>query len=369
MACPQAVQRPIGVCDDAHLDHSIAVYDADRRAHEADPHGIARPVELLVAGLSERDVVHAPPRHRRGHEFPHQQPRDRSVPVGKMIDVGLAQLGGGLLGCRHRDARKSRIGIQPAVQRRKQVGRQPEEVASPAIEIRDRLVGQAPVATQELRIGDLREIALACRVVGKPRQVDAFARVQLDELATRGGRDWKIADEGLDRPPIAPIPRNVVGHPVGGVAGDEPVGAESLAVKKTGTRQTEPGIQLLIEECAEALDLDAELAHEGIHRRRKIRLRRLQRLTAAVADQQPVADTELVAARMTAKFVVVVEDEDARIGPESRAVVMCGGQAADPGADHDAVVLLLYRQSADSIAFTLERHRVRGFKRAIVLAA
>ena len=56
----------------------------------------------------------------------------------------------------------------------------------------------------------------------------------------------------------------------------------------------------------------------------------MQRFTAAVADQQPVADAELVAARMTAKFVVIVEDEDARIRAESRAVVMRGGQAADP---------------------------------------
>ena len=249
------------------------------------------------------------------------------------------------------------------------MGWQPEEVAGPTIEVRDRLVGQTPVATQKLRIGDLREIVLACRVVGKLRQVDAPARVQLDELAARGRRDWKIADEGLDRPAIAPIPRDVVGHPVGGVAGDEPVGAESLAVEEAGARQTEPGIQLLIEERAEALGLDTELAHEGIHRRRKIRLRRLQCFAAAVADQQPVADPELVAARMTAKFVVIVEDEDARIGAESRAVVMRGGQAADPGADHDAVVLLLDRQSADPVLPAVERHRVRGLERTIVLAA
>ena len=54
---------------------------------------------------------------------------------------------------------------------------------------------------------------------------------------------------------------------------------------------------------------------------------------------------------------------------ESRAVVMRGGQAADPGADHDAVVLLLDGQSADPIAAALERHRVRGLERTIVLAA
>ena len=43
-----------------------------------------------------------------------------------------------------------------------------------------------------------------------------------------------------------------------------------------------------------------------------------------------VADPELVAARMTAKFVVIVDDEDARIGAESRTVVMSGGQPLIP---------------------------------------
>ena len=95
----------------------------------------------------------------------------------------------------------------------------------------------------------------------------------------------------------------------------------------------------------------------------------MQCFAAAIADQQAFADPELVAARMTAKFVVIVEDEDARIGAESRAVVMRGGQATDPGANHDAVVLLLDRQSADPVLPAVERHRVRGLERAIVLAA
>ena len=151
MACAQAVQRPIGVRDHADLDQSSPFTTRTTVLIEADPHRIARPVELLVARLREHDVVHAPPRHRRGHELAHQQPRDRGVAVREVIDVGLGQLGGRLLGCRHRDARKSRIRVEPAVQRRQQVGRQPEEVAGPTSEVRDRVVGQTPVATQELR--------------------------------------------------------------------------------------------------------------------------------------------------------------------------------------------------------------------------
>jgi hypothetical protein len=52
---------------------------------------------------------------------------------------------------------------------------------------------------------------------------------------------------------------------------------------------------------------------------------------------------ELVATRMAAELVVVVHDQDARIPAEALAVVMSRGQAADSGADDDAVVFLIDR--------------------------
>jgi hypothetical protein len=58
--------------------------------------------------------------------------------------------------------------------------------------------------------------------------------MHLEQLAARLRREREIADKSLERAAIAPVGRDVVRHPIGRVAGNEPVGAESLAVEETG---------------------------------------------------------------------------------------------------------------------------------------
>ena len=98
----------------------------------------------------------------------------------------------------------------------------------------------------------------------------------------------------------------------------------------------------------EALGVDAQGAQDATKLARVLDLGRHHRLRAAVAQQQPVADAELAAARVAAEIVVVVEDQDARpraalaIGPGRR-------EPRQPGADDDEIVGFLGFQLVDVV--------------------
>ncbi len=58
----------------------------------------------------------------------------------------------------------------------------------------------------------------------------------------------------------------------------------------------------------------------------------------AVGNPQLAARPELVALRVPAEIVVVVEDQDARVLVDARAIEVRGRETADPAADDDEVV-------------------------------
>ena len=71
-----------------------------------------------------------------------------------------------------------------------------------------------------------------------------------------------------------------------------------------------------------------------------IRSRALDGKCSAKAQHGPLAGVELVALGVSAKVVVIVEDENARLRPGSLAEEMGGGEAADAPTDDDQVIVL-----------------------------
>ena len=171
------------------------------------------------------------------------------------------------------------------------------------------------------------------------------------------------------RTPVAAIGRDVVTDPVRRVAGDQRVATEAVAIEEAGARQAEPGIERPVEVLAEAVGLDPERLHQCMHDGGEVCRGGLQRLAPAVADQPALADGELVAARVSAEVIVIVQHEDARVGTVALAVEPRCSQPADTPADDDAVELVVDRQAADAVLAMIERHAVRGLERAVVLAA
>ena len=116
--------------------------------------------------------------------------------------------------------------------------------------------------------------------------------------------------------------------------------------KNIAARQPERGIEPALEGGVEARDIDAERREQTLGDLAVERLGRLQRLAAAIADDQAAIEPKFVALGMAAEIVVIVEDEDARrrVGA---AVEPGRRQPADPAADHHEVVALLDRQPAE----------------------
>src|SRR5262249_56535099 len=89
----------------------------------------------------------------------------------------------------------------------------------------------------------------------------------------------------------------------------------------------------------------AEVAQEPLGDLAPVRVGRVDRLAAAVADDQPAVERELVALGVPSEIVVVVEDQDARRGANGAAIEEGGREPADAAADHDQVVAFLGRNA------------------------
>ena len=177
----------------------------------------------------------------------------------------------------------------------------------------------------------------------------------------------EVRDERRDRPIVHAVGRDVVGHHPHRVAGDQLVLAERLAREEHAARQPERRIQLGVERRLEAADVDAERAEESLRDVAVERVRRLQRLAAAVAHEQPVLDRELVALRVPAEIVVVVEQQDPRVGP-TLPVEPRRGEPADPRADDHEVEQLLDGEIVDPETSAVA-DRVGGLERAGMASA
>jgi hypothetical protein len=71
----------------------------------------------------------------------------------------------------------------------------------------------------------------------------------------------------------------------------------------------------------------------------RVRFRRLHEHRSTEAEQRLAVDRELVALRVTAEIIVIVENQDARVGVDVAAIEICGCQPADACANDNEVVV------------------------------
>ena len=91
-ACVRRHAVELAVAHIGELDPVADVAHVDAGAVEADAHVAAVDIELGVVERRQHHVVHGAARRHRRNERAHQQPRERRVAVGEMIDVGLVHL-------------------------------------------------------------------------------------------------------------------------------------------------------------------------------------------------------------------------------------------------------------------------------------
>jgi hypothetical protein len=118
-----------------------------------------------------------------------------------------------------------------------------------------------------------------------------------------------------------------------------------LFLEEQAVLQIPAGVELLVQARLEPGKVDAEIAQQLQGYAIPAALRRVDRLRAAVADQQRAVDVELVAFRMTAEVVIGVEYQDAGRRPVL-TVEMRRRQAAEARAHHDQVVAFAHRDAA-----------------------
>src|SRR5262249_32114947 len=138
---------------------------------------------------------------------------------------------------------------------------------------------------------------------------------QRDELATARLRDRQPGDELGERPGIGARARYSIARNREWVARDQHVPPEVLAWQKQAAGEAKGGIEPLPERGLEARDINAELAQQPLGDCAPPCLRRIDRLAAAVADQEAPIDRELVALGVAAEIIMVVEHKDARLRP------------------------------------------------------
>src|SRR5262249_43555146 len=134
------------------------------------------------------------------------------------------------------------------------------------------------------------------------------------------------------------------------IAGHQYVAPERFAREKDAAREPERRIEVALKRGFERPEADPEVAQQPPCDRTVERLRRLQRLAAAVADDGAAIDRELVTLGVAAEIVMVVEDEDARVLARCAAVEPRRRKPADAAADHDEVIAFLNGQALDRIA-------------------
>ncbi len=188
MRCRDAVQ--LAVAHIAELDAVAGVADIDAGAVEPDAHVRGRDVEPAVIERRQHDVVHRRARRDAGNERAHQQPRQRRVAVGEMIDVGLARAPD----CRPRQAEpvEARIAGVARVGGGHRVAADREEIKRAALEAIGDLLAAA---------ADLDEVIAIARALEDSRSFRAAV------LPASGSRALSI-----QRRSVAPCSRPTTGN-------------------------------------------------------------------------------------------------------------------------------------------------------------
>ena len=136
--------------------------------------------------------------------------------------------------------------------------------------------------------------------------------------------------------------------------------------RKRSSAQVQARKQLLIGDAREALDIDPQrIDHSFRHWR--IRLRALNRISAAKAQHLRATDIELIPLGMAAKIIKRIEQQNARIRPRRLPIETRRSQPADAASDNHQVIALARRfRSAGMVPEVAVTHRMSHGIRALI---
>src|SRR5262249_52336769 len=208
---------------------AVAVPYRDAGAVESNPDILLAPVERIVIEAGENDIVHGVPRRYAGHESAHQEPRNRRIAVGEMIDIGLVEFRIRATG-RQLEAGEARIACFHEIESRNCIAPQREEIQGTALETIGDLGVAAAVFEQVIAIAGFLQESDLCG--GRPpREEILVSLIEPDELLLRGRGNRELGNELADRFGV-PALAGIIGNRCGRVAADQCIAAERGRSKK-----------------------------------------------------------------------------------------------------------------------------------------
>ena len=265
----------------------------------------------------------------------HEQSRDRCVAVREVLrlegDAGDDDLGEGVhLACEPPHAGQTRRGRGQGLHHRVVPAGEAVQHAEERVEDLERLLLKADPVQKEAAVADRVDV-LVLLPQGEVVQKVLAAAEQAEQLVLFRRSDRQRPNEA-----------RVVAR---AVHGQRPVAAHDLVAAFGWKRQHIAGPEVRHREVLRSvgghgLRVDAQIREQSLDDQ-AVAVRRLQVLGTAHTQHHAPVVVELVALRVPAKVVVVVEEQDASFGAHLLAVEPCGRQAADAGADDDQVVVLI----------------------------
>src|SRR6266403_3170498 len=129
------------------------------RRGEPQAHSVFGQIEPAVVEARADDVIHAAPRSDAGNHLAHEEPRERGVAVGEVVDVGIAFKNPGLWHLQP-EPLESRVFATPCEQRRYRLALAREQVERASGEHRERTLVETVVTLQVGAVGGGRQQAL-----------------------------------------------------------------------------------------------------------------------------------------------------------------------------------------------------------------
>src|SRR4029077_4030019 len=115
-------------------------------------------VEPAVIEARADDVIHAATRRYAGNQLAHEEPRERGVAIGEVVDVGIAFQNPGLWHLQP-ESLESRVFATPCEQRRYRLALAREQVERASVEHRERTLVETVVTLEVVAVGGGRQQA------------------------------------------------------------------------------------------------------------------------------------------------------------------------------------------------------------------
>ena len=244
----------------AHIadEHGVAgVADVDAGRVEPDAHILPVAIKPAVVERRQHHVLHGVAGRDIRQQRAHQQPGERGVAVGEVIDVGLPRPRP------HRQPEALEPGIAEIarVRGRHRVASEPEEAQRAALKAVRHFFAAAAEPDEIVAVaGGLEDLALLLDAPARERIArSVIERTQL-RLALR--RDRERGDELAERPGIGQTTRALVGASRRRLARHQQIASEGFARKEHAAGEPERRIERAVEGALEPRGVDPELAQK-----------------------------------------------------------------------------------------------------------